>query len=125
MVGRFQKLFAICDKHKIPRPTVLITEWGWEYDNIPGGGKETVDIDEAMEDIRWAAQLYAAYPQVKGASIWYLGEGVQFGSIHDQAQQLIAPVNDYSLSNHFIIHPGQFPIVESMFVPDPPTAANR
>ena len=89
MVGRFQKLFAICDKHN------------------------------------WASWLYAAYPQVKGAAIWYLGEGVQFGSIHDQAQKLIAPVHDFSMSNYFVIHPGQFPIDESMFVPDPPTAIQR
>ena len=124
-VGRFQKLFAICDEHNIPRPTVLITEWGWEYDNVPGDGKGTVYIDEAMEDIEWAAWLYAAYPQVKGAAIWYLGEGVQFGSIHDQAQQLIAPVHDFSMSNYFVIHPGLFPIDESLFVPNPPTAAER
>jgi hypothetical protein len=125
MVGRFQKLFAICDKHNIPRPTVLITECGWEYDNIPGDKKGTVYIDEAMEDIEWASWLYAAYPQVKGAAIWYLGEGDQFGSIHDQAQKLIAPVHNYSASNYFIIHPGQFPIDESAFIPNPPTIVKR
>jgi len=125
MVGRFQKLYAICDNHNIPRPTVLITEWGWEYDNIPGDKKGTVYIDEAMEDIQWASWLYGAYPQVKGAAIWYLGEGDQFGSIHDQAQQLIAPVHDYSASSYFVIHPGQFPIDESLFIPDPPTTRNR
>lgn len=117
-VGRFQKLFDICDKHGIPRPTILITEWGWEYDNVPSP-------DDAMEDIEWASWLYAAYPQVKGAAIWYLGEGVQFGSIHDQTQKLIAPVHDYSASSYFVIHPGQFPIDESLFIPNPPTSDNQ
>ena len=125
MVGRFQKLFAICDKHDIPRPTVLITEWGWEYDNIPVTDDDIVDIDEAMEDIEWAAWLYAAYPQVKGAAIWYLGGGTEFGSIHDKVQKLIAPVHDYSASSYFVIHPGQFPIDESIFIPNPPTTVNR
>jgi hypothetical protein len=78
-----------------------------------------------MEDIKWASWLYAAYPQVKGAAIWYLGEGDQFGSIHDRAQKLIAPVHDYSETNYFIIHPEQFPIDESMFVPNPLTVDIR
>ena len=114
LVGRFQKLFNVCDKNGIARPTTLITEWGWEYDHVP-------TPDEAMEDITWASWLYAAFPQVKGAAIWYLGEGDQFGDIHNQAQKLIAPVRDFSLSNYYIIHPGVFPIDESIFIPNPPT----
>lgn len=97
LVGRFQELFDVCDKHGIPRPTVLITEWGWEYNSVP----EPVP---AMEDIAWAAWLYAAYPQVKGAAIWYLGPG--FGNIHNEAQRLIAPVADYSISHYFLYDPG-------------------
>ena len=57
----------MADRHDIPRPTVLITEWGWSYDHIPAE-------PPAMEDITWAARLYAAYPQVKGAAIWNLGK---------------------------------------------------
>ncbi len=66
-VGRFLDLFRVADKHGIARPTVLITEWGWSYDHIPA---EPL----AMEDVTWAARLYAAYPQVKGAAIWNLGK---------------------------------------------------
>ena len=118
LVGRFQKLYSVCDKNGIARPTTLITEWGWEYDHVP-------TPDEAMEDIEWASWLYAAYPQVKGAAIWYLGEGDQFGDIHNQAQKLIAPVRDFSLSNYYIIDPGPFPIDETIFIPDPPTYQNK
>ena len=118
LVGRFQKLFAVCDKYGIKRPTVLITEWGWKYDKVPTPA-------EAMEDIAWASWLYAAYPQVKGAAIWYLGKGDQFGDIHNQAQKLIAPVKDFSLSNYYIIDPRIYPIDESLFIPNPPTLPKK
>jgi hypothetical protein len=123
-LGRFQRIFDICDKHDIPRPTILITEWGWTQEHI-AGDDDGVDIGAAMDDIRWASWLYAAYPQVKGAAIWYLGESDNFGKIDDEAQQLIAPVHDFSLSSFYVIYPGQFPIDESMFIPQPPTSAER
>ncbi|MCB0010707.1 MAG: hypothetical protein KDE34_02375, partial [Anaerolineales bacterium] len=62
LVGRFQHLFQVVDNNGISRPTILITEWGWEYQDIPTPA-------EAMADIQWAAWLYAAYPQVKGAAV--------------------------------------------------------
>ncbi len=124
LVGRFQRIFEVCDKHNIPRPTILITEWGWTLNHVPGND-DNVHIDEAMEDIAWASWLYSAYPQVKGAAIWYLGEGEEFGRIDDEAQQLIAPVGEFSKSTYYVIHPGQFPIDQSLFIPDPPTAIER
>ncbi len=108
LVGRFQTLFDICDKYGIPRPTIMITEWGWEYNSVP-------DPNKAMADIEWASWLYAAYPEVKGAAIWYLGPG--FGGIANQTQKLIAPVRDYSLSNYFAITPGQGAINPDLFQP--------
>lgn len=93
-VGRFQQLFEVVDRHGIPRPTVLITEWGWEYQNVP-------PVDQAIADIAWAANLYAPYPEILGAAIWYLGPG--FADIADQAQRLIGPVTDYTLGNYFVI----------------------
>ncbi|MFN2105500.1 MAG: hypothetical protein ACK2UJ_11540 [Candidatus Promineifilaceae bacterium] len=100
LIGRFQTLFDVCDQHGIPRPTVLITEWGWEYNQVPG-------VEDAMDDIRWASWLYAAYPQVKGAAIWTLGiGGGEFGSIGEKVQQYLAPVTDYSLGNFFLYSPG-------------------
>ena len=93
LVGRFQALFRICDRNDIPRPTVLITEWGWEPRDVP-------PVDQAMADIAWASRLYAAYPQVQGAAIWYLGGGFD---IADQAQRLIAPLRSYATTNYFIV----------------------
>ena len=112
LVGRFQALFEACDKHGIPRPTVLITEWGWTHDTVP----EPV---QAIEDIAWASWLYAAYPTVKGAAIWYLGRGDN--GIHNQTQQLIAPLADYAVSHYFLYTPGIGQIDAEIFRPNPPT----
>lgn len=96
LVGRFQMLYDVCDANGIPRPTVVVTEFGWVYDDIADS------VQQAMEvDLPWAAELYAQYPQVLGASIWYLGPG--FGGIANKTQPLIAPVTEYSLQNYFVI----------------------
>ncbi len=116
LIGRFQFLFDTCDRFGIPRPTVLITEWGWTYNRVP-------DVDEAMEDIRWAAWLYAAYPQVKGAAIWYLGDTP--GTVEDQTALLIDPVTEYSLTHYFGVTPGIGQIDMTLFAPDPPTRQHR
>ncbi|PID86955.1 MAG: hypothetical protein CSB13_01830 [Chloroflexi bacterium] len=104
-VGRFQELYRLTDAHNIPRPTILITEWGWTYEHVP-------EPESALADVAWASALYAPYPQVKGAAIWYLGYGDTFGSIADEAQQLIDPVRLYALTNYFVIPlpPEQQPI---------------
>jgi hypothetical protein len=107
LVGRFQTLFDICDKHGIPRPTILITEWGWTYDAVP-------EPEQALEHIAWASWLYAAYPTIKGAAIWYLGPG---GGIADRTQRLIAPLGDYAISHYFIYDPGIGRIDPTLFVP--------
>jgi len=109
LTGRFQFLFAICDAQRIPRPTVLITEWGWEATSVP-------PPDTALLHIEWASWVLAAYPQVKGAAIWYLGGG--FGGIADQTQQLINPVRDFSLSHYFGYTPGIGLIDMELFRPD-------
>ncbi|MCP4417149.1 MAG: hypothetical protein GY805_11030 [Chloroflexi bacterium] len=109
-IGRFQRLFQIADQYGIPRPTTLITEWGWEYQDVPTPA-------QAMQDIAWASHLYAPYPQVKGVAIWFLGG--QFGEIANQAQQLIAPMRDYSLQTYFSapLLPAQAPIQPEMHKP--------
>ena len=111
LIGRFQTLFDVCDKYGIPRPTVLITEWGWVYNHVP-------EPADALADMHWANQLYAAYPTVKGAATWYLGKGSD--RIHDDTQKLIIPVTDYSLSNYFWVASGQGGIDTTLFQPPPP-----
>lgn len=108
LIGRFQVFFHICDSLGIPRPTVLITEWGWEYQRVP-------PVDQAMRDIAWAAELYGAYPEVRGAVVWYLGGG--YGGIAELAQRLILPLRYYVWSEYFVIEPGQKPTDVNQFRP--------
>lgn len=102
-VGRFQQLFAVCDAHGIARPTVLITEWGWEYQHVP-------TPERALRDVAWAAGLYAPHPQVRGAAIWYLGPG--FGDIANETQRLIAPVLGHNLTTFFAVEATDKPVLE-------------
>ena len=112
-IGRFLDLFAVADKHGIPRPTVLITEWGWTYDNIP-------PEPDAMEDVTWAARLYGAYPQVLGAAIWNLGRlDGELTPLNEQVQGLIDNMLALSLDSYFSAPalPQQAPPDASQFPP--------
>ena len=68
-----------------------------------------------MADIAWASELYAAYPEVRGAALWYLGGG--YGDIAAQAQRLILPLRYYAWSEYFVIEPGQKPTDPAQFGP--------
>lgn len=83
LVGRFSKLHDVCDANNINRPRILITEFGWAYDNVP-------ETAVAMTHLAQAQELYNEHPNITSAAIWYLGPG--FGGIANKAQQLIAPV---------------------------------
>lgn len=112
-VGRFLNLFRIAEKYDIPRPTVLITEWGWTYNNIP-------PEPDAMEDIAWAARLYGAYPQVKGAAIWNLGRlEDQLLPLNEQVQGLVDNMLALSLDSYFVAPqlPQQAPLDADQFPP--------
>jgi len=88
-VGRFMDLFAACDENGIQRPNVWITEWGWHSTSIP-------EPQIAIEQIRGVGELYANYPEIIGAGMWYLGSG--YGGIADLANRLIVPVTNLSIS---------------------------
>ncbi len=109
-VGRFQQFFQLMDDLGIPRPTVLITEWGWAYQDIP-------PVPVAMEHIEWASRLYAPYPEIKGAATWHLG--CCFADVADQTQRLIQPLTEYALGNYFAIPrpPAQAPIEPEVYRP--------
>jgi len=92
-IGRFQFLHDVCDMYGIARPKIIVGEWGWTLDNVP-------PVESAMQDIAWAAQLYAPHANILGAGIWYLGP-YNKTNIADKAQRLIAPVTEYSLTAVF------------------------
>jgi hypothetical protein len=115
LIGRFQQLFGVCDDLNLPYPTTVITEWGWEYQNVPRPTQALDDIDEV-------ARMYARFPAIKGAAIWYLGGGGSWGGIHNQTQKLIEPVTAYTLATRFEIDDeGQPPPPP----PPPPTGENE
>lgn len=94
LVGRFQFLHDVCDDNGIARPTIFISEFGWEYQNVPG-------VEQAMAEIAQAAELYAAYPNINQVDIWYLGGGANWPNIGQQTQKLIEPVKQYTLTAEF------------------------
>lgn len=91
-VGRFQLLFDVCDENGIDRPTTHITEWGWTQDRVPGP-------NEAIADMKKVGEIYAKYPNITGAAIWYLGRW--HNDIDSQTQKLIKPVTDFTLNHSF------------------------
>lgn len=113
-IGRFAQLFRVCDRLGIVRPKVLITEWGWEYESVP-------DVAPAMVDMAWMADVYATYPDILGAAIWYLGPG--FGNIANQVQRLIQPAGDAAVAYRYMVPelPTTFPPPTGPANPPPPT----
>lgn len=105
-VGRFQMLHDVCDANGIGRPTIHITEFGWEYANVPG-------VNDGMNQLIDINILYSQFHNVKGAALWYLGGG--FGGVANKAQPYIVPITGNALAQG----PGD-PEPD----PDPPTNPN-
>lgn len=110
LVGRFQSLYQQTDQMGLNRPTILITEWGWTYQHVPTPAN-------ALAHIQWANDLYASYPQVKGAAIWYLGRGEQFAEINEETRQLILPLMHQNLGSYYAIPQTNMPINPDQHAP--------
>ena len=113
---------AVEVRNRSARPRQLVAERIGPVAPLPPEDPESAlaaftvpGVAEAMDDIAWASWLYAAYPQVKGAAIWYLGYG--FGGIADQAQRLIAPLTEYALTHYYIVEQGQGAVDPELFRP--------
>ena len=104
LIGRFTKLFEICDKHGIKRPKVAITEWGATLWKLP---IPEVGLPE-MEEL--ANQFYAKHPEILGVAIWNFGEG--WNDIRFLAQKYLAPMKAYQ--ERYLLE------VEETDPPDPP-----
>lgn len=114
LLGRFQNIINTCTAEGIPYPTIHITEWGWEYQNVP-------DPATAMTHIAWAYDMYKPYPNVRGCATWYLGMG--YGDIANQTQKLIVPVTQFTLAHPPVEPPPPTPPVNYKVVAHltPPT----
>ncbi|MBP8055071.1 MAG: hypothetical protein KA314_04485 [Chloroflexi bacterium] len=110
-IGRFAILFRVCDRYNIPRPRVMVTEWGWEHETVPSANL-------ALVDMAWVADVYATYPDILGAALWYLGEG--YGGIANRAQPLIAPSAEAAIAYRYILPDFEHdPAVPAGYFPPP------
>ncbi|HLB63209.1 MAG TPA: hypothetical protein VJJ46_00085, partial [Anaerolineales bacterium] len=102
LVGRLRRLYDTTDGWGLPRPIVLITEFGWGPTEVPSPDAAfDRDGQPGVDNIPWAAGFYAQYPEVLGAAIWYLGPG--YDGIAHQAQRLIGPLTEYALQEYFVV----------------------
>lgn len=115
LVGRFIDVYRACKKYNIPNPTLLIKEWGWTYEHVP-------QPDQAMQHILSVGTYYAQFPEIRGVAIWYLGPG--FGDIANQAQRLIAPLTQLTLSTEIAVDE-LYPGVGGTPPPPPPVSGGR
>jgi hypothetical protein len=102
LVDRLRGLYGTTDAWGLPRPTVLITEFGWGLadDRSPEFALDR-DSQQGVDDVPWPAEFYAQYPEVLGAAIWYLAPGC--AGVAPRAQRLIGPragcaPQDYTLA---------------------------
>ena len=84
LIGRFEKLFEVCDELNIKRPKILITEFGWALWELP---VPEVAISQLIEV---ADQLYGPHPEIMGAFVWFYGIGWQ--QIQFKAARLLEPM---------------------------------
>jgi|GEM_PF-5578155 len=89
-VGRYLQLWKACDGLGIPHPTVLITEFGWCLDSIPGH-------DRAIRDVQIANALYDD-PDILGVGLWYSGGGAEWKGICFKVEKLFPEWGDYMAS---------------------------
>lgn len=91
LIGRFQFLHDACDELGLSYPYIIFGEWGWTLDNVPSP-------EVAIEHIDKIAAVYAQYPNILGAGIWYLGP---YLGIAEKAQKLIDPVTTFTLVKRY------------------------
>lgn len=88
-VGRFQRLFRICDKHQIPYPCIQIKEWGTKHDNIPS------NLINQLEPV---AALYDKYPQIELAALWTTSVDGKWGDISQQVAKITPDLMKFNLN---------------------------
>ncbi|MFQ5419180.1 MAG: NBR1-Ig-like domain-containing protein, partial [Anaerolineae bacterium] len=90
-IGYFQELVAATRDKELQPPTIFISEWGWQQEEIP-------DPELALDHIHQAAELYAQFPEIRGAALWTLGGQSRVGQ---NVARLIKPLTDFSLNVRF------------------------
>ena len=90
-IGRFKQLFDVCDLHIGKRPTVLISEFGWSYNDIP-------DTDTAMAQLEPVARMYAEHHEILGAALWDVGGNKELAR---KVNKLFVPIANKTINQVF------------------------
>lgn len=90
MVGRFNLIFAVCDKHNIKRPNIIISEWAWAYDDLPSH-------EQVIAEIEWLNEFYGRFPEVLSVHLWNLNNGSQWGKLPEKLKEYIPYIHAYSI----------------------------
>lgn len=93
LIGRFQDIHAACPNNNYP--TIFISELGYTYDNIPNDWAKINDF------LYKCGELYAQYPNVLGAAIWYLGTGSNWKDIGLKWQPFIPNVQNLIMTTTY------------------------
>lgn len=109
-IGRFQLLFAVCDKYGIARPNTYITEWGYQYRDVP-------TWDDGFDYFDKATRLYNRFNEIKMAGLWYAGGGENWNNIADKVKRYYAPMADYVRNTELPEYPQPQPI-DPIFIED-------
>lgn len=102
-IGRYKEL-----KKRFPRLRIFITEWGWEYQDVP-------PYEEARAEMEEAAQMYLE-DGVESIAIWQIGGGAKgnWGQIANQVNGYFEPMRqdllNGSLSHEWESNPTEPPI---------------
>lgn len=92
LIGRFQQLHAVCDRHGIKRPSIHIKEFGWRQESTP-------NYQTMIAQLQSAAALYAAHDNIEGAAIWTTNGSSQWSPANQKVPNLIQADGRFPLAD--------------------------
>ena len=96
LVGRFQKLQEACVRNGIDwnRLTIIVGEFGHGRDQgtFPG-------VNQAMNDIGWAAQLYGVHNNIRLVAFWLVSNNQEWGNLGQQTVPMIPQIAQAIVAN--------------------------
>lgn len=87
LIGRFEHLYD----YGVSRAPIFISEFGWHQDRAP-------KLQDAEEDLWFADDVYARYPNLLGAAIWCLQSW--HGDIYNTVNSYIPAITRMSIEIH-------------------------
>lgn len=100
LVGRFQFVLDVCDDHGISHPRILITEFGWAYNDCPDPAEAMRQLTEGRtlgngEYLPAPVELYGDIP----IALWTVGTWQQGPSLPGKLAPILVPLTEYMLAH--------------------------